>query len=169
MDAMQALLTRRSIRRYARRPVAEELVTAVLRAGMQAPSAGNQQPWHFVVITDPETRQAIPRFHPYADMLPEAPVAVLVCGDPSLERYPGYWVQDCSAAAENILLAAHALGLGAVWVGLYPKADRTAAMQKLLGLPEQVIPLALIPLGHPAQPVPPEDRFKAGRIHRERW
>jgi nitroreductase len=78
-------------------------------------------------------------------------------------------VQDCSAAAENILLAAHALGLGAVWVGLYPKADRTAAMQKLLGLPEQVIPLALIPLGHPAQPVPPEDRFKAGRIHRERW
>ncbi len=169
MDAMQALLTRRSIRRYTDQPVEPDLVTAILRAGMQAPSAGNQQPWHFVVITDPKTREAIPRFHPYAEMLPEAPVAILVCGDPSLERYPGYWVEDCSAATQNILLAAHALGLGAVWVGLYPQQERVEPMRKLLGLPDQVIPLALVPLGHPAQPIPPENRFNARRIHREGW
>jgi nitroreductase len=169
MDAMQAILTRRSIRHYTGQPVAPDLVTAVLQAGMQAPSAGNQQPWHFVVITDPEIRQAIPAFHPYADMLPEASVAILVCGDLSLERYRGYWVQDCSAATQNILLAAHALGLGAVWVGLYPIEDRVVPMRKLLGLPDRVVPLALVPLGYPAQPIPPDNRFNAGRIHRDRW
>ena len=169
MDAMQAILTRRSIRRYTDQPVPPDLVTAVLRAGMQAPSAGNQQPWHFVVITDRKTRDAIPGFHPYADMLPEASVAILVCGDLSLERYRGYWVEDCSAATQNVLLAAHALGLGAVWVGLYPQEDRIMAMRKLLGLPTQVVPLALVPLGYPAQAIPPENRFNACRIHRERW
>jgi nitroreductase len=169
MDAMQVLLTRRSIRRYTSQPVAPDLVTAVLRAGMHAPSAGNQQPWHFVVITDAKTREAIPTFHPYADMVPEASVAILVCGDLSLERYRGYWVQDCSAATQNILLAAHTLGLGAVWVALYPIEDRVVAMRTLLGLPDRVVPLALVPLGYPAQPIPPENRFTAARIHREHW
>jgi len=169
MDAIQAILTRRSIRRYTSAPVPSELVTALLRAGMQAPSAGNQQPWQFVVIADRATREAIPAFHPYADMLPEASVAILVCGDLRREHFRGYWVQDCSAAAQNILLAAHAAGLGAVWIGLYPQEERVAPMRKLLGLPEEVIPLALIPLGYPAEQPAPADRFDPSRVHRERW
>ena len=93
----------------------------------------------------------------------------MVCGDLWLERYRGYWVEDCSAATQNILLAAHAVGLGAVWVGLYPLEERVEPLRKLLGLPEQVIPLALVPLGYPAQPIPPENRFNARRIPRESW
>jgi nitroreductase len=169
MDAMQAILTRRSIRRYTSTPVPPELVSSLLRAGMQAPSAGNQQPWQFVVITDPATREAIPAFHPYADALREAPVAILVCGDLRRESFRGYWVQDCSAAAQNILLAAHAAGLGAVWVSFYPREERAVPMQRLLGLPEQVIPLVLIPLGYPAELLTPADRFDPSRIHHERW
>jgi nitroreductase len=169
MDATQAILTRRSIRSYRAEPVPLELLTALLRAGMQAPSAGNQQPWQFVVLTDRTTLQAIPGFHPYAQMLPQAPAAILVCGDLRLERFRGYWVQDCAAATQNILLLAHALGLGAVWVGVHPHEDRVAGLQRLLGLPAPVIPLALIPLGYPAESIPPEDRFDPDRIHRERW
>ncbi len=96
-------------------------------------------------------------------------MAILVCGDLRLESYAGYWVQDCSAATQNILLAAHARGLGAVWVGIYPKEERVTRLQKLLGLPDQVIPLALIPMGFPAEQVPPARRFDPTRIHRNRW
>jgi nitroreductase len=102
-------------------------------------------------------------------MVPEAPVAIVVCGDLRLETYTGYWVQDCSAATQNILLAAHAKGLGAVWVGIYPKEDRVNRLQKLLGLPPEVIPLALIPVGVPAERIPPARRFDPSRIHRDRW
>ena len=102
-------------------------------------------------------------------MVRQASVAILVCGDLRLESYPGYWVQDCSAATQNILLAAHAKGLGAVWVGVYPKEERVARFQELLGLPAQVIPLALVPLGFPAEHLPPANRFNASRVHRDRW
>src|SRR5512142_911151 len=108
MDALEAILTRRSVRRYTPEPIAEELLHELLDAAMHAPSAGNEQPWHFVVVTDRETLAAIPRFHPYAVMLRQAPAAIVVCGDPTLEKYHGYWVQDCAAATENLLLAAHA-------------------------------------------------------------
>ena len=169
MDAIEAILTRRSIRRYRQAPVPEAMIVRVLRAAMSAPSAGNQQPWQFVVVTDPRLRAEIPTFHPYAQMLPNAPVAIVVCGDLRLEHYQGYWVQDCAAATQNLLLAAHAEGLGAVWVGLYPKEDRVRRMQELLALPSQVIPLALIPLGFPAERVPQADRFDLSRVHRDRW
>ncbi|MFA5027942.1 MAG: nitroreductase family protein [Candidatus Methylomirabilota bacterium] len=169
MDTHQAILTRRSIRRYTKAPVAPELVTSLLRAGMQAPSACNQQPWQFVVITERTTREAIAAFHPYADMLRTAPVVLLVCGDLGREHFRGYWVQDCSAATQNILLAAHAAGLGAVWVGLYPREDLVAETRRVLGLPDQIVPLALIPLGVPAEQAAPTDRFDPSRVHRERW
>jgi nitroreductase len=169
VEAIQAILTRRSIRKYTPEPVPDSLIAEVLAAAMSAPSAGNQQPWQFVVIADRRLREEIPTFHPYAQMVPDAPVAVVVCGDLHLESYKGYWVQDCSAATQNILLAAHARGLGAVWVGIYPKEERVQRLQKLLGLPAHVIPLALIPMGFPAERVPPEERFHPSRVHRNRW
>jgi nitroreductase len=169
MDALDAIRTRRSIRQYTARPVPEATVTEILRAAMCAPSAGNQQPWEFVVIADRAVREAIPSFHPYAGMLRQAPLAVLVCGNLRRETYKGYWVQDCAAAAENLLLAAHAMGLGAVWVGIYPKEDRVAKLQQLLGLPAHVVPMALVPLGYPAEQVPSPDRYDPARVHRERW
>lgn len=169
MDTRQAIMTRRSIRRYTPAPVAPELVTALVQAGMQAPSAGNQQPWQFVVITERTAREAIAAFHPYADMLREAPVAILVCGDLRREHFRGYWVQDCAAATQNILLAAHAAGLGAVWVGLYPREELVAETRALLGLPGQVVPLALVPLGFPGEQIAPTDRYDPSRVHRERW
>ncbi|MBI5103181.1 MAG: nitroreductase family protein [Nitrospirae bacterium] len=166
---MQAILTRRSIRKYTSQPVPEKIITGVLEAAMSAPSAGNQQPWHFVVITDRETLDSIPVFHPHTLMLKEASTAILVCGDPSLEKHQGYWVQDCAAATQNLLLAAHALGLGAVWTGFYPREDRVIKTRQLLGLPEHVIPLALVPIGYPAEEKPPAKRYDASRVHFNRW
>ena len=169
MDAIEAILSRRSIRRYTRQPVPEATVRQLLEAAMSAPSAGNGQPWQFVVITDRRLLDEIPTFHPYADMLKEASVAILVCGDLRLEKYKGYWVQDCSAATENMLLAAHALGLGAVWVGIYPTEDRVMRMQTLLSLPRHVIPLCLVPVGYPAEQIGRAERYEASRVHRNGW
>lgn len=169
MDAFEAIHGRRSIRRYTGEPVDEESMERVLRAAMAAPSAGNQQPWQFVVLDDRGLIDRIPEFHPYAEMLREAPAAVVVCGDTRGAPHKGYWEQDCSAATQNLLLAAHALGLGAVWLGVHPLADRVEALGELLGLPTDVIPLAVIALGHPAEEKPPADRFDASRVHRNGW
>jgi nitroreductase len=166
---MQAILTRRSIRQYTPESVPDDVITEILQAAMSAPSAGNQQPWQFVVIADRRVRQEIPTFHPYAQMVREAPVAIVVCGDTRLQTHEGYWVQDCAAATQNILLAAHAKGLGAVWVGIYPKEERVKRLRELLDLPTHVIPLALVPLGVPAERVPLANRFDPSRIHRDRW
>ncbi|HBF11314.1 nitroreductase family protein [Thermotoga neapolitana] len=166
---MSIVYKRRSIRKYQRKDVPDELVKEVIRAAMHAPSACNQQPWHFVVIRDAETRKKVAEIHPHAKMILEAPVAILVCGDPSLEKCKGFWVQDCSAAVENLLLRAAELGLGAVWCGVYPREDRVKSFQKLLGIPEHVIPFALVPMGYPAEQPTPEDRFKPERIHYEKW
>ena len=136
---------------------------------MHAPSAGNEQPWHFVILTDRELLDKIPDFHPYAGMLAEAPVAVLVCGDPRQEKHPGMWVQDCAAATQNLLLAAHAKGLGAVWVGVHPREDRIEPLRRLMALPEVVIPFALIPIGHPAETPESEDRYRPELIHLNKW
>lgn len=169
MEAIEAIHTRRSIRRYSNTPVPDELVEKLLEAAMYAPSAGNEQPWHFVVIRDRAVLDEIPSIHPYAAMTQMAGVAIVVCGDVTLEKHKGFWVQDCSAATQNILLAAHALGLGAVWVGIYPNAERVDGFRRLLGLPDQIIPLALIPLGYPGEKKPQPRRFDRSRIHLERW
>ena len=168
---MDAVLSRRSIRKYTEQPVSEGATRELLEAAMSAPSAGNQQPWHFVVIEDRGILDEIPTFHPYSQMLREAPVAILVCGDERLEGEGkrGFWVQDCSAATENILIAANARGLGAVWLGIYPKEELVAKFRELLGLPDEVMPLSLIAIGHPAEQKPPAGRFDASRIHRNRW
>ncbi|MFH1010531.1 MAG: nitroreductase family protein [bacterium] len=169
METIEAIYTRRSIRKYASEPISEEMIHELLTAAMYAPSAGNQQPWHFVVITERRLLDAIPSFHPHAKMLKQAPVAILVCGDPTLEKYKGRWMLDCSAATQNILLAAHARGLGTVWVGIYPERERIENMQRLLNLPPHIIPLALIPIGYPAEHVPQPERFHISKIHYNQW
>ncbi len=166
---MSTILSRRSIRKYTGERITDETVTELLKAAMSAPSAGNQQPWHFVVVRSQETLDLIPTVHPYAAMTPSASVLIAVCGDLNGLKYEGYWVQDCAAATENILLAAHELGLGAVWLGVHPTEDRVESIRRLLGLPEHVIPLALVPLGYPAESPPAADRFDPNRVHSDRW
>ncbi len=169
MDTLEAIHTRRSIRKYTDRPVPRELVKELLRAAMCAPSAVNAQPWVFIVIDDPKLLDEIPTFSPYAGMCREAQLAVLVCGDTTQEKAPGYWVQDCSAATQNLLLAAHALGLGAVWTGIYPMEDRVDGFRKAFGLPEHVIPLGLVPIGYPAQQPGIQDRYTEEKVYHNRY
>lgn len=169
MDALEAIHSRRSVRKYQDRPVPEDLIRQVLAAAMSAPSARNAQPWRFVVIDDRELLTEIPRINPNAPMVERAPVAILVCGDLSLEKSAGYWVVDCAAAAENLLLAAHALGLGAVWTGVYPRQPRIEGLRRLLALPENIVPHSLIPLGYPAEQPPRQERYRADRVHKNRW
>jgi nitroreductase len=166
---MDAIFLRRSIRRFKPEPVSEDDINYVLHAGMSAPSAGNERPWHFVIIKDRKSLETIMSFQPFSHMLREAPMAILVCGDESAEKYPGFWPQDCAAATENMLIAATSRGLGCVWLGIYPQEERVLSMSKHAGLPAHVIPFALIPLGHPAEEKPYSDRFDLSRVHHETW
>lgn len=170
MNTLEAIFTRRSVRDFTNQPVDAETVKTLLRAAMSAPSAGNQQPWHFVVIEDKTILEGVTKFHPYSAMLPHTPLAILVCGDTSRERHKGYWVQDCSAATQNILLAARDLGLGAVWLGFYPVQDRVDGMKALLGIDDDaVIPMALIAIGHTEVKQMPVDRYDESRVRRNKW
>jgi len=166
---MDAILNRKSIRKYKDIEVSNEIVEELLRAAMAAPSAGNEQPWEFIILRDKEIMTKITEVHQYAKMLPTADVAIVVCGDVDKERYKGYWVQDCSAATENILLEAEAMDLGAVWLGVYPIAERVEKIQELLNLPASVTPLSIIPVGYPDEEKAPTDRFDKTRIHYDRW
>ena len=169
METIKALLTRRSVRHYNSEPVSPEQQKSILEAAMHAPSANNQQPWQFIVVTEREKLTRLNEIHPYAKSLLEAPMCVVVCGDLNLAKSKDHWVQDCSAATQNLMLAAHALGLGTVWLGVYPREARYKAIQEYLGLPETVIPFALIAVGHPTGPIPTVDRYKAERVHINQW
>jgi nitroreductase len=136
---------------------------------MSAPSAGNEQPWHFIVITDRTLLRAITKIHQYAEMLNEAPVAILVCADVRLQKYDGYWVHDCAAATENMLIEATDLGLGGVWLGVHPIEERISGLKKMFDLPEPVIPFSLLSLGHPAEKKPPKDLYLKERVHTNGW
>lgn len=166
---MEAILTRRSIRKYTNQPVPDTLVTDLLRAAMAAPSAGNQQPWQFVVVRDRALLEVVAGANPYGGMARDAQVAVIVCGDLQRESRPGFWVQDCAAATENLLLAAHAAGLGAVWCGTFPREERMRPIAAALGLPEHVIPFSVVPIGYPAERPAQQDRYDPGRVHLDRW
>lgn len=169
MDTLTAIHTRRSIRKYQDRPVPEELVQKLLAAAMSAPSARNAQPWQFVVIDDRSMLAEIAQINPNSQMASKAPLAILVCGDLALEKSPGYWVVDCAAAVQNILLAAHALGLGAVWTGVYPRDRRMEGLRRLVGLPGPIVPHSLVVLGYPAEQPEGEDRFLPERVRRNHW
>lgn len=161
------ILKRTSVRSYADRPVEKEKIEKLLRAGMAAPTAVNKQPWHFVVVTDKDQLQKLSVANPYAGMAAKAPLAIVVCGDmdKALEGDGReFWIQDCSAATENILLAATGMGLGSVWTGTYPAKERCAAVAKVLSLPETLIPLNTIIIGYPDAPVSPKDKWNTENI-----
>lgn len=166
------ILERVSVREYTDEPVSEEQRKRLLRAAMAAPSACNRQPWQFVVIDDPKILGEIADNEQYMKMARHAPLAILVCGDTSLalkgDEEP-FWVQDCSAATENILLEARELGLGAVWTGVHPMQDREDFFRKLLGMPDTIVPLSFVVIGHPARDRHPIDKWKPDRIHQNKW
>lgn len=170
MDAIEVILSRRSTRKYKKKAVPKKLIDELLNAAMHAPSACNEQPWHFVIINNREVLNEVPKYHPHSYMIREAPVAIVVCVDLNLTKEDKvWWVQDCSAATENILIAAQAKGLGAVWLGVYPKDDRVKGIQGLLALPQNVIPLCIIPIGYPDEKKPYENRYQSSRIHYNCW
>lgn len=169
---IENIMTRTSIRKFkADKPIPKDTLETILKAGMAAPTAVNKQPWAFVAVTDRATldslQQASPNYR-----LETATAAIVVCGDLSkaLEGdAQAYWVQDCSAATENILLAAHGLGIGAVWCGAYPIADRVKDVSKVLGLPETIVPLDVICLGYPDEDPMPKDKWEPGNVHWDKW
>jgi nitroreductase len=166
-ELIDTILSRRSIRRYTEEPVSEEEIKILLEAAMAAPSASNKKPWHFVVVTGRETLNRLAKAHKYGKMLNEAPLCISVCGDQSVSGR--FWVQDCSAATENLLLAVAALGLGAVWCGVHPRQDRMKDISKILGIETPVIPLNLIAIGHPDEKKDPRTQYDESRVHREKW
>lgn len=166
------IMTRTSIRAYQDKPVEDAKIEMLLRAAMAAPTARNKQPWKFVVVKDKSVLRQIADTISTMTMAAHAPVAIVVCGDLN-EALPdegqGYWVQDASAATENLLLAAHGMGLGAVWCGVFPKSDRVAFIRRLLELPASIVPLNVVPIGYPAEAPEPKDKWKPEKIHHEKW
>lgn len=169
MDAIEAILTRRSVRKYSKKPISEKIIKELLEAAMSAPSAGNEQPWHFIIIDDPIILSKVPTFHNHAQMLKNASTAILVCGDMNLDNHKGMWIQDCSAATENILIAVRAKDLGAVWLGIYPREERIKGMIDLLKLPKNIMPFSLISIGNPTENQDRVDRYDLSRIHHNKW
>lgn len=168
---IENIMTRTSIREFTSQPVAKDTLDILVKAGMAAPSAMNKQPWAFVIVTEKEVLDSLNAKHPYAN-LKTATAAIIVCGnmDKTIEGAGReYWVQDCSAATENILLAAHGLGLGAVWCGVYPVEERISDVSGVLQLPETIIPLNIITMGYPAENPQPKDKFNADNIHFQKW
>ena len=164
-NELDVIFKRRSIRKYHDQPVSPEHIETLLRAAMAAPSASNKQPWHFVVIENRDMLNGFTEVHAYAKMLKEATLCIAVCG----EKDKAYWVQDCSAATQNILLAAAGLGLGSVWLGVHPNAEREAQVSEMLGISPQYAPLCLIAVGHPAEQKGPSERFDPEKVHYEKW
>lgn len=160
-----------SVRRYSDKPVSSEQVSAILHAAMSAPTGVNKQPWEFIVVDDPELLGHLAKALPYAKMTARAPVAIVVCGnkDRFLEGVDDVlWEQDLSAASENILLAAHAIGLGGVWTCIYPHEERMAPVRTILNLPENFIPFNHIPVGYPEKDHDPMDKWHPERVHQNR-
>ncbi len=171
-STLSDIMSRTSVRAYSDRAISESQVDTLLRAAMAAPSAGNKQPWRFIVIRDKETLSYIADNFNSMTMMKNAAVAIVVCGD-TAATFPGegvgYWIQDTSAATENLLLAAHAMGLGAVWCGVYPISDRVKAFSEKLALPSGILPLNCIAIGYPEGETVPKDKWKPEYIHYEKW
>ena len=170
METIQTIMTRRSIRAFENTPVTDAQIKILLEAAMNAPSAGDGRPWHFVVTTDraklDALADAIDEGNP---MFKQAQAAILICLDESLERIKGFGPQDCARAAHNLQLAAHDLGLGTVWIAVIGVPPRVAGCRKVLGVPEHIKPFAIFPIGRPAEKLPAEYRYDQSRVHREGW
>lgn len=170
--AIENIMTRVSVREFTGEKISAEQVETLLRAAMAAPSAINKQPWAFIVITDDSIIAKLGEALPYSRCSNKPACAFIPCGDLS-KAIPGemgaFWINDVSAATENLLLAAHAMGLGAVWTGLHPDMNRATMVQQMLGLPEHIIPLCVVPVGIPAEHPEVKDKFKPENIHYNGW
>lgn len=168
---MKAILERRSIRKYLDRQIPKESIKEILRAGMSAPSAGNAQPWQFIVLEEKSILHRIPEIQSSSQMLKQASHAIVICGDMNLKnKFVGeLWVQDCSAATENMLIMAQDLGLGAVWLGVYPMEEIVEGIKRLLDLPDHIIPFSIVALGYPAESKDASDRYNEARVHWNQW
>jgi nitroreductase len=165
-NRLEIIFARRSIRVYTDEPVSAEDIQSLLEAGMAAPSGSNRKPWHFVVVTDRSKLAALAQKHRYGKMLSGAALGIAVCGDPAVSDW---WVQDCSAATENILVAAAGLGLGAVWLGCQSRPEREQVVRDVLGIPDRIGVLSFISIGHPAERKEPRTQFDPGRVHLSQW
>jgi nitroreductase len=168
LETLEAIKTRRSIRKFTNQPIQPETITVLLKAAMQAPSAMNEQPWQFIVIDDKKHLKNIPTFSPFAPTQ-TASAAILVCADKSLIKIPDYWIQDCATATQNLLLAAHDQGLGAVWTGVINLPGRAEGFKAMLNLPSTIEPLCLVVLGYPAATIKPVARYIQERVHYNKW
>jgi nitroreductase len=166
---MDAIFKRRSILEYIEKEVNEEQIAAILHAGMSAPSAGNEQPWHFLVIKNRQKLQELMGLSPYAKMLDKASVAILVCGDLEKQKHEGYWMIDCAAATENMLLEVTHLQLGAVWLGVYPRVERMKFLRDYFSLPNHIEAFSLISIGYPTKEYDSINRYNPERVHWEKW
>lgn len=167
---LQVIFSRRSIRKYEDKPVPKDLLLGLLQAGMAAPSAHNGKPWEFVVVTDRAAMDELRANLKYGKH--NAPAAIAVCYNPAITSSPSskrWWVQDCAAALENMLIAAPGLGLGAVWIGIYPKTTSVRLVRRILKLPAEITPFGLVYTGYPVDPKPPRTQFEEGRVHWEQW
>ena len=171
-DTLDSIFNRKSVRKYSDRVIDDESLQLLIDAAMQAPSAVNRQPWEFVVIKDQEMKEKAAACNPYASFAKNASAIILVCGNME-KALPGpsqiMWVQDCSAASENLLIAAQSLGLGAVWTGVYPSPDRMNALEKLLNLPDNILPLAMIPVGYPESEKSNHKKVNPVTVHYNGW
>lgn len=165
-DALENILSRKSVRKFLPQPVEEDKVEILLKAGMAAPSGKDMRPWEFIVVNDRVVLDSMAEALPYAKMLKSAPMAIIVCGDTTKSSY---WYLDCSAATQNILLAAEALGLGAVWTATYPYPERMDVVKKYTDIPDQINSLCVIPVGYPVAPGTPKDKWDATRVHQNKW
>lgn len=165
-ERLTVIFARRSVRDYTAEEVSGSDLRGLLEAAMAAPSANNHQPWQFVVVRDRTTLDRLAALHPYGKMIAKAPLALAVCGDPGVSDW---WVQDCSAAAENLLVAAAGLGLGAVWIGCHGRPDREEVARQTLGIPRSIGVLCLIAVGHPIEPPTPRTGYDERKLHAERW
>ncbi len=170
--AIENIMTRTSVRAYSDRPLAKETLDTLLQAAMAAPTAVNLQPWRIVVVTDSALRDSIANEIQSMTMAKTAQASIVLCGDLDAAltgEGQDYWVQDVSAASENLLLAAHAVGLGAVWCGVYPISERVAFFKNLLDLPDNIVPLSCINVGYPAAPVTPKDKWAPDKVHYNKY
>ena len=165
-ETIETIFNRKSVRAYQDKVVEQEKIDLLLKAGMAAPSGMDRRPWELVVLNDRAAMDSLAQALPYAKMLAEAPMAIIVCGDPEKSSY---WYIDCSAVSQNILLAAEALGLGAVWTGAYPSEERMAAVAEAVGLPANILPLNVIPVGYPAGENTPKDKYNEAKVHYNKW
>lgn len=164
-EVIKTILKRKSVRSFSDKEVSEEIKEIILKAAMAAPSAMNRQIWEFYVIDDKELLKELSEKLPYSKMLARAPFAIMICGD-TREKYDSdFWIQDCSASTENILLTVESLGLGAVWNGIYPRIERVKILQKVFDLPKHLLPLNIIPIGYPDREYSPIDKWDDEKIH----